>query len=296
MEFARGVKEVLLYEAGFDNPVDAAEFWSDAGVYVEYEDMTYPGGEGQDQRLRLYRGGEADRPTLLYIHGGGWVGGSIELHDYSARGMAFEARCNVVSISYRLAPVYRFPSGLDDCLAATTWIEQMGASLGINPECIVIGGASAGGNLAAAAALASDQFRYSGLLVFYGVLGCDFETDSYLRYTHGPGLTKARMKELFSLYLGDMHQAQDPLVSPLLSTELEKLPRTYVIAAEHDVLLEENRSFVAALKAASVPVGFHIEPGVTHGFINRGRLVPSADTSISIAANFLASFAQTENL
>jgi len=289
MKLAPGVEEVLRAEAGFTNPTDAAAFWSGAGAEMPSEDLTYLGGSGQPQRLRLYRGGDAQSPTLLYIHGGGWVGGSIELHDYSARGMALEAQCNVVSISYRLAPQHKYPAGLDDCLAATRWIEEQGASQGINPERIVIGGASAGGNLAAAAALASAPNRYLALLIYYGVLGCDFETPSYQRYDQGPGLTRARMRELFSLYLDEMSQASEPLVSPLLSADLAKLPQSLVIAAEHDVLLDDNLAFVKALQAAGVSVSSHVEPGVTHGFINRGRLVPSADRSISIAAKFLAS-------
>lgn len=294
MKFAPGMEEVLRREAGFSGPGEAGRFWSASGAQVESEDLIYLGGANQPQRMRLYRGGGADSATLLYIHGGGWVGGSIELHDYSARGMACGAGCNVVSISYRLAPEHRFPAGLKDCLAATGWIETIGADFGLNPARVVIGGASAGGNLAAAAALASEPGRYAGLLIFYGVLGCNFESDSYRRYENGPGLTRDRMQELFGLYLDDMAKARDPAVSPLLSDGLGRLPGTCVIAAEHDVLLDENIAFADALCAAGVPTDCHIEPGVTHGFINRGRLVPSADASISRAARFLARVSERE--
>ena len=296
MNFADGVEEALSYEAQLSNPVEAAEFWSAAGDLVDYDDLSYFGDAGQIQRLRLYRGGDADRPTLIYIHGGGWVGGSIELHDYSARGLAREGNCNVVSISYRLAPKHKFPAGLNDCLAATAWVEANGAREGINPSCIVIGGASAGGNLAAAAALASEKGRYAGLLIFYGVLANNFETRSYQKYDKGPGLTRARMKELFDLYLTRFDQAQNALVSPLLAHDLSMLPQAYVVAAEHDVLVDENYKFAEALKAAGVPVGFHMEPGVPHGFINRGRIVPSANRSISVAAKFLVNLSAKETL
>lgn len=292
MEFAEGIAEVLKYEATFASPDEAAAFWSDAGAQVAYEDLTYPGGAGQAQRLRLYRGGGQDRPTLLYIHGGGWVGGSIDLHDYSARGMAAEAGCNVVSISYRLAPNHRFPAGLQDCLAATEWIETNGASMGLGTEQLVIGGASAGGNLAAAAALAGKAGRYAGLLIYYGVLGADFDTESYRRYRNGPGLTRARMQELFGLYLAEGQSADDPLVSPLVSDNLAKLPPTAVIAAEHDVLFDDNRAFADRLTQAGVPVDFHVEAGVTHGYINRGRLVPAANASIRRAAGFLTELSE----
>ena len=294
MKFAEGVEEVLRLEAGFADPKEAAAFWMAGGADVPSEDLTYTGGAGQAQRLRLYRGGGPDRPTLLYIHGGGWVGGSIELHDYSARGMAAGARCNVVSISYRLAPEHKYPAGLQDCLAATAWIENEGAAHGLHPARIVIGGASAGGNLAAAMALTSERGRFAGLLVFYGVLGADFETASYRRYENGPGLTRARMMELFDLYLNDPSEAKDHAVTPLHSKDLAKLPRTCIVAAEHDVLYDENAAFSNALQAADVSVDFRTEPGVTHGFINRGRLVPSADASIAYAARFLTTLAQPE--
>ncbi len=295
MNFADGVEEALSYEAQLSNPVEAAEFWSAAGELVDYDDLSYFGDAGQIQRLRLYRGGDADRPTLIYIHGGGWVGGSIELHDYSARGLAREGNCNVVSISVSRRSINSLQD-LMTVLVATAWVEANGAQEGINPSCIVIGGASAGGNLAAAAALASEQGRYAGLLIFYGVLANNFETRSYQTYDKGPGLTRARMKELFDLYLTRFDQAQNALVSPLLAHDLSMLPRAYVVAAEHDVLVDENYKFAEALKAAGVPVGSIwnlVSPMV---FINRGRIVPSANRSISVAAKFLVNLAEKETL
>lgn len=288
MELAPGVAEVLQKEGSFASPDEAAAFWMQTGPAVASENLTYPGGAGQPQPLRLYRGG--DGPTLLYIHGGGWCGGSIDLHDTSSRGMAAGAGCNVVSISYRLAPEHPYPAGLQDVLAAVDWIETEGPALGLTGP-IVIGGASAGGNLAAAAALASEAQRFSGILIFYGVLGVDFVNGSYRRYADGPGLTRARMHELFDMYDPDGKRMTDPLITPLLSDELTKLPNTAIIAAEHDVLLDENQTFAAALIAAGVPCSLHVEPGVTHGFINRGRLVPAADASIRQAVKWLQSLA-----
>lgn len=292
IDLAQGVAEALEKEATL-TPEEAGAYWSQGGPTVASEDLTYPGGAGQPQRLRLYRGGAEGAPVLLYIHGGGWVGGSIELHDYSARGLAAGAGVDVVSISYRFAPAHPFPAGLEDCLAAARWIETEGAALGLTGP-LVIGGASAGGNLAAAAALRSDPGRFAGLLIFYGVLGCDFDSDSYTRYRDGPGLTRARMMELFGHYDPERRAASEPLITPVLSGDLSRLPDTAIIAAEHDVLLDDNRAFAEALRAAGVPTDYHVEPGVTHGFINRGRLVPATDAAIARACAFLASVGTKE--
>ncbi|MCG6903296.1 MAG: alpha/beta hydrolase [Rhodobacter sp.] len=292
MNLARGMQEVLAMDGRFASPAEAGAFWMVGGAEVATRDLSYRGGAGQDQRLRLYRGAGPEAPTLIYVHGGGWVGGSIELHDYSARGMAVAAPCNVVSLSYRFAPDHPYPAGLTDCLAAVGWLHENGPGLGLNTERLLIGGASAGANLAAAAALSRDRAVFAGLLIFYGVLGCDFDTPSYQKYRNGPGLTRARMQELFGMYDPDGQRARDPLIAPLQSDRLGDLPPTCIIAAEHDVLLDENRAMAEALRQAGVPTDFHIEPGVTHGFINRGRLVPAADASIARAGEFLTRPAQ----
>lgn len=290
MRFAEGVEDAVAHEAAFTDPAAAAGFWAVGGAEVATRDLSYPGGAGQDQRLRLYRGGDAGAPTFLYIHGGGWAGGSIELHDRSARGLAVGAHCNVVSISYRLAPARPYPAGLEDTRAAARWLREKGAEHGLNPARIAVGGASAGANLAAAVALA-EPGSFGAMLLFYGVFGCDFETPSYRQYESGPGLTRARMQELFAMYDPEGRRDEDPLITPLLSENLASLPPTTIIAAEHDVLREENAAFAERLEASGVPVTFHVEPGVTHGFINRGRLVPSADACVDRAARLLSELA-----
>jgi len=281
IDLAAGEAEAFAIRDTFASPAEAAAFWAVGADAVETLDLSYAGGAGQPQALRLYRGGGADALTLIYIHGGGWTQGSIDLHDRSARGLAAHGHCNVVSLSYRFAPRHPYPAALEDCLAAADWVAA--ADLGINAGRVAVGGASAGGNLAAAATLARPG-AFDALLIFYGVLGCDLNTGSYLRYENGPGLTRARMAELFEMYDPGDARSADPLITPLLSDRLHNLPPTVIHAAEHDVLLDDNRAFADALAGAGVPVRLHIEPGVTHGFLNRGRLVPSADAAVKRAA------------
>ncbi|MGJ8584936.1 MAG: alpha/beta hydrolase [Marinosulfonomonas sp.] len=288
MQFAKGMKEAMSVSQDFADDAEAAAFWKVGAADVPCRDLEYPGAVGQPQAARLYQGAEQGAaPVLLYIHGGGWAGGSIDLNERAARNIASESGWNVFSISYRLAPEHPYPAGLNDCRAALQWLGQNFAQLGVDPTRIVIGGASAGANLAITTALSEPTPNLLGLLLFYGVFGCNFGTESYQTFADGPGLTRARMQDLFDMYDGDAKRMVDPFISPILSDELASLPPSFVMAAEHDVLLDDSRAMAGALEAAEVPVKFHIEPGVTHGFINRGRLVPAGDAALKRAALYL---------
>ncbi|MEQ9039652.1 MAG: alpha/beta hydrolase [Silicimonas sp.] len=292
MKFAPGMEEALRAGETFGSDDEAALFWSEGAPDVPYEDTTYPGAMRQPQRARLYRG-DPDAPTLLYIHGGGWCGGSIELNDPAARGMVRDSGWNILSISYRLAPEHPYPAGLDDCMAAIHWLRAESGTLGLRTGPVALGGASAGANLALAASLALGRKDMAALVLFYGVFGHDLNTESHRAYRNGPGLTGERMVEIFDMYDPENRRRHDPLIAPLHAEDLTGMPPACLIAAEHDVLLDDSRRMAARLTDAGVAVEFHMEPGVTHGFINRGRLVPSARQSVSRAASFLKRLRET---
>src|SRR5438876_8064641 len=112
------------------------------------EDLTIPGPNG-DIPARLYAHDTApNQPAVVFFHGGGWVIGSVETHDYLCRLLANGARCTVVSVDYRLAPEHKFPAPAEDSYAATMWSAQHATDLGIDPTQIAVAGDSAGGNLA----------------------------------------------------------------------------------------------------------------------------------------------------
>jgi acetyl esterase len=289
-DFAPGMAEVLAEDARLSPLGDAAAatFWAEGARHVaDIRDLTFEGAAGQAQAARLYRSREGRTPVLLYIHGGGWSGGSIALNERAARELAAESGWSVVSISYRLAPAHPYPAGLDDCRAALAWLRREGPALDLDTDRIAIGGASAGANLAMATALAEKQQGLAKLLLFYGVFGADFSTPSYERFAAGPGLTRERMQHLFSLYDPQGQRDREPLITPLLA-DLAGLPPTMLIAAECDVLCSDSERMADALTRAGVETSLHIEPGVTHGFINRGRLLPAATAALHRAAGFLA--------
>ncbi|MFW2545129.1 alpha/beta hydrolase [Primorskyibacter sp. 2E107] len=287
--FAEGVEDAMRRNQGFASPKEAAAFWAEGAAAVPTVDLTVPGGAGQTQAARLYRGAE-HAPVLLFMHGGGWTGGSIDLNERACAALAAEGGWSVLSVSYRLAPEHPFPAGLSDCCAALRWLR--GGGLGFQPERVALGGASAGGNLALACAL-SEGGPLAVLLLFYPVCGDDFDTQSYYEYAEGFGLTRARMQELFSLYDPEEMYRNDPRLVPLKG-DLRGMPRCEIIAAELDVLADDSRRLASRLTEAGVPNTLHIEPGVTHGFINRGRLIPAADICLSRAAKALRHIIEPE--
>jgi acetyl esterase len=285
--FAEGMEAAIRRHEGFASDDEAAAFWAEGAPAVPVSDHVYPGGSGQPQAVRLYRGGASSpSPVLLYVHGGGWQGGSIALNEAACRALAADSGWTVASISYRLAPAHPYPAAEQDCAAALRWLREQATALEIDAGRIAVGGTSAGANLAMALALTRLQPSLAGLVLFYGVFGADFETGSYRTFAEGFGLTRARMQTMFELYDPAGRRDRDPLVTPLLG-DLAGLPPAAVIAAELDVLRDDSLAMAAAMRAAGVPVLLHVEPGVTHGFINRARMVPAAAASLARAAGFL---------
>lgn len=300
---APGMEESIVKDAALRGPetgredmaahrqrgASGTEFWIEGTPEpAAVEDHTYQGGGGEDRRLRLYRGRlPAPAPVLFYIHGGGWMSGSIEQNEPLVRALVDQTGWSVVSISYRLAPEHPFPAGLDDSVAAIGWFKEKAAVLGLDAGRVVIGGTSAGANLGLAALLRRTPSEFAGLLLFYGVFGADLETPSHNDLADaGLSLDRATMRQLFDYYYHGWEQAADPLFTPVIA-DLAGLPPSLLIAAELDVLLSDSELLHERMKEAGVPVELRIEKGVLHGFINRGRLVPAANESIAAAARFL---------
>lgn len=285
MQFAPGIKEALEVAQTFADDEEAAQFWSKGMPLTKIEDVAFPGADGQDQKARLYRG--SGGPVVYYIHGGGWVGGSIELNDRACSTLAVQSGCDVVSLSYRFAPDHPYPAALNDCRAGVAHFQPQ---FGNDPY--FLAGASAGANLALSLAL--DEAP-AGLVLFYGVFGADFETQSYQDFAEGFGFTKERAIEIFDHYDPSGLRHTTPQLCPLNATEaqLEQLPPTFLMAAEYDVLRDDSLHLAARFQASNCPHEMHVEPGVTHGFINRGRLVPAADRCLEQTAGFLARISET---
>jgi acetyl esterase len=246
------------------------------------EDITIA-GPGGSLPARIYRpNDDTGTPVLLYLHGGGWVMGGIDFVDSPLRAVANRSRATVCSLGYRLAPETPFPGPLEDVLAALSWLASEYAA-------VVVGGDSAGGNLAAAACLAAKEGRAptpAGQILIYPVLDFDFDTASYREHAEGYGLTKESMRWYWDNYAaGELRAA--PLAAPLRAQDLTDLPPALVIAAEHDVLRDEAEAYARRLQDAGVPVTLSRYDGMVHGFFRTAGAVDGALSLIEEIAAWL---------
>jgi acetyl esterase len=266
-------------------------FWNaDRPIIWEVYNHELP-GPGGPLRVRLYDPGVV-RPTpcLIYIHGGGWVICNVETYDGVCRRLAQAGRFMVAGVDYRLAPEHKFPSGLDDCVAAVRWIAARGDVWGIDRTRLAIGGDSAGGNLSLATLLrlrdGGEELLRAGVLV-YGAYTGDLETPSAMAYGDGNYvLSRADMRWYWDHYLRDEADRSDPLAVPILA-DLKGLPPLLVAAAEFDPLLDDSTRLVARLEEAGQPHRFDLWPGVTHASINMTRMLDAARTHIEEMASWL---------
>jgi acetyl esterase len=222
-------------------------------------------------------------PGVVFFHGGGWVRGSLQTHDNPCRALANAGQCVVVAVDYRMAPEHRFPAAIDDALAATRWVADNAARLGIDASRLAVVGDSAGGNLAAVVALlARDQggppLRFQVLI--YPVIDPNFDTPSYLANAQGYMLTREAMRYYWREYLGPEGDPSDWRASPLRAADLTNLPPALVITTEFDPLRDEGRAYADRLREAGVPVEFHEYPGMVHGFITAAGVVDAANALV----------------
>ncbi|TXS94038.1 alpha/beta hydrolase [Parahaliea maris] len=222
--------------------------------------------------IRIYPGERgAEHPLLVYFHGGGWVIGDLASHQPFCQRLCELSGCSVVSVDYRLAPEHPFPAAPADCLAATRWIAGHPDECGPSNGQLVLGGDSAGGNLALCTALAlSDAQReiLAGLLLIYPVTDhYSAGYDSYRTRATGQVLTANLMRWFWDTYLGPADPAGEAVSTrPLLSPALESLPPSILVTAGKDPLLDEGRALKDRLEQAGVALNYRHYDAEEHGF------------------------------
>jgi acetyl esterase len=240
-------------------------------------------GSGGAIRLRLYwpLQSSAPVPAIVHFHGGGHVIGSLDTHDFVARNLCGGTGAMVASVDYRMGPEHKFPAAVDDCFAALEWVHANAASLGADPDRIGVHGDSAGGNLAAVAALLArdaggPQLRLQSLV--YPVTDYGLAGDSYDKYASGYGiLTRGAMVWFRDHYLRHPEDATDWRASPIRAADLAGVAPAIVITAECDVLHDDGERYADALRRAGVPVEYKDFPGMIHAFFG---MVPAVDDAM----------------
>lgn len=236
-------------------------------------------------RIRIWRGLGASHdnaPAMLYLHGGGWVIGSIETHEDICRRIANFAGAVVVSPDYRLAPEAPFPAGLNDCADVLRYVHDHAHILRIDRDRVAVGGDSAGGNLAAALALMTRQGTAPAIaaqVLFYPNTEQHQSSNSFREYAEGFGLTAREMAWFRDHYLPNKAHWGDPLAAPLRANALDGLPPAVIVLAGQDILFSEGHHYAERLQAENY-ADICVWPGQIHGFISMTSLIPEATEAL----------------
>jgi acetyl esterase len=239
--------------------------------------------------LRLYRPAPtANLPVVVFCHGGGFVLGDLDTHDAMCQRIAHSSGCVVASVDYRRAPETRFPGPLEDCYSALRHIAENSASLRVDGDRLALCGDSAGGNLAAAAAL---RARAEGpalrhLAVLYPMIDPACDSASMHEFARGHLLARSAAQWAWQSYLSNPSDAVEPLAA-LLRADLAGLPTTTVAIAEFDPLRDEGLAFIARLEAAGVRVTARFYAGMVHGFAGLPHVTPTANVALDEMAGDL---------
>jgi acetyl esterase len=236
--------------------------------------------DGGQITVRVYTPfGDGPFPGHLYIHGGGrWIG-TLDHFDAPCREICAGVGCVVVSVDYRLAPEYQFPTAPEDCYRALQWVFTNAATLDIDRTRVSVSGASAGGNLTAVVAqMARDRGGPPLVFQLMEIPATDFTLSFPSMIENGElyGLTRASIEEMRDQYLPEPGLATHPYASPLLADDLTGLPPALVMTAEFDPLRDEGEAYGQRLQEAGVACDIRRWDGQFHGTQMFTRILPSA--------------------
>jgi len=247
------------------------------------------GGRRGEVPARLYvpKGVQAVSRGMLFLHGGGFVLGSLRTHDRLARELAQRLSARVLSLDYALAPEHPYPQGLDDCVDAARWVVAQAGSLGMDPARLFIGGDSAGANLSAGTLLRlrdeGSAALFCAAIFLYGRF-CVGETDSLRAWGDRELiLSRKQMKWFAQAYAGTGAPPAGPYVAPV-EADLHGLPPAILIVGTLDPLLSDSQLFAAALRKAGVRAELHEYPDGIHAFLQMPIFDMTEDALEKIAA------------
>ena len=252
-------------------------------------DTTFAGPAGQVPVTIYTPAGTGPFPVALFIHGGGWVIGSRQAYDSSARALTNAAGAIIVSTDYRLAPENRFTAAHDDTFAAYQWVRANARQFNGDPTRVAVVGESAGGNMAASIAI---RARAQGVplpvyqVLIYPVTNYAFDTPSQQANQNTSPLNTKGLQWFYERYLNSPADGSNILFS-VLRADLQGLPPATVITADIDPLRSEGAAYAQKLAAAGVRVDYRNYPGVTHEFFGMGAVLDDAKQAVSQAAQGL---------
>jgi len=252
--------------------------------------------DGKEISLTIVRpaGSTGVLPAFMFFHGGGWILGDFQTHERFVRDLVADSGAVAVFVNYTPSPEARFPVAINQAYAATRWVAEHGAEIGVDGQRLAVAGNSVGGNMAAVVALMAKEKGAPSLraqVLFWPVTNASFENASYDEFTEGHFLTKSMMKWFWDAYTTSATQRQDIHASPLLASrdQLKGLPPTLIQTAEKDVLRDEGEAYGRKLDAAGVTVVATRYNGMIHdfGLLNVLQHLPATRAALHQAAEEL---------
>lgn len=254
---------------------------------INFEDKNIKGYKN-DIGIRIYSPEEKkERPLMVFIHGGGWIGGSIDaVHDYCS-AISDRADVVVVSVDYHLAPEARFPEGLEDCYLALKWATENSKELNIDLNNVTVSGDSAGGNYSAVLSFMArerKEFKINRQILLYPA------TDLTQMIGAGIGKQEAAFGQaMIELYLKDKSKVNDVNVSPMLNTDFKNLPEALLVVGDLDFLKESTLEYAKKLQFGGNKVSFSLYKNTRHAFIDNTGYCKQAEDLIDEVTEFINS-------
>lgn len=216
-----------------------------------------------------YPSSQQNLPLILFFHGGGWIYGNFQTHDFMCRRLARDTGAIVLAVRYRLAPFFKYPVALEECYDVLMWAVQNAPELKANRNRIIVMGESAGGNLATALCLMARDRGYSPIaqqILIYPVTSGMLDQPSVDHNANAPVLTKDMMESFVQYYARSESDILQPYFSPLLAENLTNLPPALIITCEYDLLDDQVQAYAQRLHSAGNQVLLLDYPGMIHAF------------------------------
>jgi acetyl esterase len=237
---------------------------------------------GVDIPLRVYRPAASGvLPAVLFYHGGGWVLGDLDSHDSIAADLCGRTGAVVIAVDYRLAPENPFPAAFDDCYAVLYHVAAHAGDFGVDAVRMAVCGDSAGGNLAAAVALAARDRNgpaLAGQVLIYPACGLDFDLTSCHENAEAPMLRRDDMVAYWTHYMGGDLSRASCYAAPMLAPHFRNLPPAFICTAQYDPLRDDGRLYGECLRNAGVPVQLRNAPRLIHGWLRARATSEDAKT------------------
>lgn len=269
--------------------------WREGGPAMSFIAERRIATRADEVRIRIYhprREAESGPAgALIYLHGGGWTLFSLDTHDRVMREYAARSGATVIGVDYALSPESRFPRALEQTIGTVEWLHARGGELGIDAARLAIGGDSAGGNLAVAAALKLRDEGNGGLLraLLLNYAALDSQCSSWAVEQYGGAafmLAGEEMRQFWVNYLESPEAARNPYACPARA-DLRGLPPTFLTIAQCDLLAEQNLVFAQALREAAVETRAVVYPGATHSFLEAVAIARVAARALEEGASWL---------